>query len=407
NFKDTLGKGKKYYWDFGDGRKDTTLTFQNSITYNNVGVYRVMLISEDSSTCNIRDTAYVMIRAGNNEARLGFTAKKLPPCESLTMRFTNTSTAPNPNFGPRSFIWDYGDGSPKDTAGLNPPRQHTYAAAGNYVVTLRLIDTLFCNAPLELKDTIRLNPIVDARFSTPPAGCAPYDAIFFNESLAGTDWLWQFGDGTTSTEENPTHTYLLPGSYRVRLIATDTSTCNRVDTSAYFTILVSPKPTAAFTWTPNPPQENVPVSFFNQSSADATRFLWDFGDGESSELRNPVHEYNATGQYKATLYAFNPTGCVDSTSRSVDVIVIPLLDVPNAFTPSQGGINSVVFVRGFGIGKMQWNIYNRWGQLVFSSTNKRTGWNGTFKGKLQPMDVYTYTLDAELTDGQKIRKTGD
>ena len=63
---------------------------------------------------------------------------------------------------------------------------------------------------------------------------------------------------------------------------------------------------------------------------------------------------------------------------------------------------------GFGIGKMDWKIYNRWGQLVFqSASNKQQGWDGTFKGKPQPMDVYTYTLDVIFTDGKKLRKTGD
>ena len=85
----------------------------------------------------------------------------------------------------------------------------------------------------------------------------------------------------------------------------------------------------------------------------------------------------------------------------------PLLDVPNAFTPGRFGINSVVNVRGFGIGKMDWRIYNRWGQMVFQSASKKNGWDGYYKGKLQPTDIYTYTLIAELTDGQKITKTGD
>ena len=81
--------------------------------------------------------------------------------------------------------------------------------------------------------------------------------------------------------------------------------------------------------------------------------------------------------------------------------------MPNAFTPGRFGLNSVVSVRGFGIIKMDWKIYNRWGQLIFQSSSKRQGWDGTFKGKLQPTDVYGYTLDAEFNDGKKLRKTGD
>jgi gliding motility-associated-like protein len=81
--------------------------------------------------------------------------------------------------------------------------------------------------------------------------------------------------------------------------------------------------------------------------------------------------------------------------------------VPNAFTPGRFGVNGIVKVVGFGIGVMDWRIYNRWGQVVFRTTDRKQGWDGTFKGTLQPMDVYTYTLDVEFTDGQKLRKTGD
>ncbi|MEP6711844.1 MAG: PKD domain-containing protein, partial [Ferruginibacter sp.] len=405
-FKDVLQKGKKYYWDFGDGRKDTTISSIDSIIYIVPGRYRVMLISEDSITCNIRDTSYVNIKAGSNRAVLAFTAIKGTPCTSLSYIFSNTSVPTIGAFGPKSFVWDYGDGSALDTAGLTPPRAHTYPSPGTYNVRLYLIDTAFCNSPDSLLLTLRVNPLVKAMFNTPAVGCAPYFAVFENTSLAGTDFKWEFGDGTFSTQDNPTHLYTIPNIYKVRLIAIDTSTCNKIDTSAYFTITVLPKPTALFSWAPNPPQANVPVRFTNLSSG-ATRYLWDFGDGETSTDTNPVHEYNDTKTYTATLFAFNSGNCADTFSLPVDVLINPLLDVPNAFTPAQGGVNSIIFVRGFGITKMAWRIYNRWGQVVFESSNKRSGWNGTFKGKLQPTDVYTYTLEAEFSDGKKERKTGD
>jgi gliding motility-associated-like protein len=405
-FKDVLQRGKKYYWDFGDGRKDTTTSYIDSITYVLTGYYRVMLIAEDSLTCNIRDTSYLTIKAGDNFASLKLTAIKGTPCTSLTYYFTNSSTAVRGSFGPKSFVLDYGDGSAPDTIGLIVNKPHTYATTGNYKVVLHLLDTAFCNSPDTLPITLRVNPLVKAIFTTPAIGCAPYQAIFQNTSTGGTDFLWDFGDGNFSTNPNPNHNYPVPGVFKVRLIATDTSTCNKIDTSAYFTITVLPIPTALFSWAPNPPQANVPVSFTNLSSG-ASRYEWFFGDGETSTETNPVHEYNATGTYTASLFAYNNGGCVDSFSLAVNVLIDPLLDVPNAFTPAQAGVNSIIFVRGFGIDKMDWKIYNRWGQLVFESTNKRSGWNGTFKGKLLPMDVYTYTLDAVLTDGTKIRRTGD
>lgn len=409
DFRDTLNQGVKFYWNFGDSPVDV-ITTQPTIShiFTSIGTYTVRLISEDSSTCNIRDTSYIAIKVGNNIVTPSFDAQKLPPCESLTMQFTNTSTVTSGSFGPQTFIWDYGDGTPKDTVGFNPPRMHTYAMPGTYNVTLTVFDTSFCNSPADTLKVIRISPLVKAMFKTDSIGCDPYMAVFTNTSLAGTKFIWEFGDGTfDSVIVNPTHLYPGIGTYNVRLIASDTNTCNKIDTSAYFTIRVIGKPVAAFSWSPNPPQENVPVQFTNLSSG-ATRYLWNFGDGESSTEVNPLHEYNITGAHSAELIAFNDVGCTDTAILTVNTIIVPVLDVPNAFTPGRFGINGIVTVKGFGIGKMNWRIYNRWGQLVYQSQNrKQQGWDGTFKGKLQTMDVYSYTLDVEFTDGKKLRKTGD
>ena len=87
--------------------------------------------------------------------------------------------------------------------------------------------------------------------------------------------------------------------------------------------------------------------------------------------------------------------------------IVPALDVPNAFTPGSGGINSVILVRGFGVAKMRFIIWNRWGQKVFETGNINQGWDGKVKGVLQPMDVYAYTLDVEFFDNTKASKKGD
>jgi gliding motility-associated-like protein len=407
-FTDSLKKGKKYYWDFGNGIRDTTLTGSDTFRYTQPGTYQITLIVEDSSTCNIRDTSRILIYASNNKAILDFSYRKLPPCQNTTMEFTNLTTAlPGSSFGPASFTWDFGDNTPPVTAGLNTVT-HTYAGPGTYIVTLRLLDTTFCNSPDLITRTIRISSLVDASFTTPSIGCKPYSAVFENTSSAGTAFIWDFGDGTTASDISVfvNHTYNDTGTYRVRLIAIDTGTCNRIDTSDYFTVRVVPGPDALFTWAPNPPQPNIPVQFTNLSLG-AVRYLWFFGDGDSSTLKDPEHLYNASGNYRASLIVYNDAGCPDTFSLSVQVVIDPLLDVPTAFTPGRFGTNGLITVRGFGIAKMIWRIYNRWGQLVFESTSVKSGWDGTFKGKLQPMDVYTYTLDAELSNGTKVRKTGD
>jgi gliding motility-associated-like protein len=413
-FTDTLAKGKMYIWDYGDiasPKKDTTYAPNNSTshTYNNVGSYRLTLISIDSATCNISDTAYTTVKVGNNEVIPNFSFIKLDSCASLRYRFDNLTTAPLPVYTNQTFIWDFGDGSPRIRSGF-VSQIHTFPSTGSYKVRLIVDDSVFCNSPDSIEKQVRINPNVKAIFSTSTRGCVPYTPVFKNNSLGGTDWIWEFGDGSTSTDFEPIHVYNLVGSYNVRLIAMDTTTCNKVDTSAYFTITVYPIPTANFTWSPNPPIENTKTVFSNLS-VGATRYLWDFGDGETSTEVNPIHQFNRTDTFNVMLLAFNDADCVDTVQQPVPIIILPLLDVPNAFTPGRFSGNSynngIVKVEGFGIGKMNWKIYNRWGQLVFATSSVRQGWDGTFKGVLQPMDVYTYTLDVEFTDGQKLRKTGD
>ena len=417
NFKDLQAKGVKYYWNFNSTTNpnaiDTITTSPETVfTFNSVGTFRVRLIAEDSSTCNIRDTSYITIVAGNNKVTPGFTKSKLPPCDSTIYRFVNTSfSSAGSSFTNQSFVWDYGDGSPLDTAGKTPDRLHRFPGPGTYIVKLSVIDDRFCNAPATLIDTLRINSIVVALPSKIALGCVGDTIKFKNNSLAGLSWLWNFGDpasgaNNSSTNFEPTHIYNSPGSYVYYLIAYDSTTCNKVDTSDFFTIVIKEKPQALFTWAPNPPEPNVPVRFTNLSTF-ADTYFWEFGDGETSTAFAPVHEYNLTGKYTARLTASSRAGCSAISDLPVDVIINPLLDVPNAFTPGRFGINSVINVRGFGIVKMDWKIYNRWGQLIFQSTSKRQGWDGTFKGMLQPIDVYGYTLNAEFSDGKKVRKTGD
>ena len=417
NFKDLQQKGVKYYWNFNSTANpnavDTITTNPAAVfTFNTVGTFRIRLISEDSSTCNVRDTSYITITAGDNKITPSFTKLKLPPCDSTIYRFTNTSSSTaGSSFTSQSFVWDYGDGSPLDTAGLTPDRLHRFPGPGSYFVKLTVIDPRFCNAPVTLIDTLRINSAVVALPAKIALGCIGDTIKFKNNSLGGLSWSWHFGDPASGASDSsnlfePTHIYNTPGSYIYYLIAYDSTTCNKVDTSDFFTIIIKEKPQALFTWAPNPPEPNVPVRFTNLSTF-ADTYFWEFGDGETSTAFAPVHEYNTTGKYIARLTASSKAGCTDMFDLPVDVIINPLLDVPNAFTPGRFGLNSVVNVRGFGITKMNWRIYNRWGQLIFQSTSKREGWDGTFKGKLQPIDVYAYTLDAELSDGKKIRKTGD
>jgi gliding motility-associated-like protein len=408
DFSDTIKNAVSYEWNFGDGSPQITTTIPNtSHIFNSVGSYTVMLVAIDSATCNIRDTSYVHIRVGDVKAILNFNPIKLNPCDSFKYRFDNLSTAPVA-FNSTSFTWDFGDNSPRITAGTASVF-HNFSAPGTYNVTLVLTDSAYCNAPDSVTIQVRVAALVKAQFTTPPAGCVPYTAVFNNTSLAGQTFQWDFGDGGTSTAINPTHLYTTPGSYTITLIANDPGTCNITDTTR-LTIIVADIPTADFSFAPVSPIENTPTTFTNLSSPDAIRFIWKFGDGDSLKTNSRadvLHQYNATGTFNACLIAFNAAGCSDTVCKQVSAIVVPAVDVPNAFTPLNGTVNSTIFVKGFGITKMRFIIWNRWGQKVFETNDKNIGWDGKFNGAMQPMEVYAYTLDVEFFDGKKTTKKGD
>jgi gliding motility-associated-like protein len=412
DFEDSLAMGQLYIWDYNDGSKrDTTRIPKTTHVFNNIGVYRVKLISIDSSACNIADSSYVNLRVRNDEAILGFTAAKQPPCASLSYLFTNTSsppvTVPAKPFKANSFLWIFGDGNTQTTG--TQAVTHTYATAGTYDVKLVLTDTNYCNHSDTVTMQIRISPNVKAQFTTPAVGCAPYNALFNNTSLAGTDFLWDFGDGTTSTQTSPSHFYPTVGTYQVVLIANDTNTCNKTDTTR-FTLTVSNKPTAFYSYSPQPTEPNTAVSFTN-SSIGAVRYKWLFGDGDSvitTRIDTTIrHIYPATNTYNACLIAFNAGGCSDTTCQSIPVTINPIMDVPNAFSPNGDGKNDRIYVRGFGIEQMTWRIYDRWGNQVFATADPNEGWDGTFNGRLLAQDVYHYTVQIVFSSKEKLVKKGD
>jgi gliding motility-associated-like protein len=408
-FTDTAHNAKRYIWSFGDGSPDTSITgFQVWHTYNSTGTFHVRLIAIDSNSCNVADTGYLNIRVRTDRAILDFDIAKLPPCQSLNYMFTNTSIPPaSKPFQPGTFTWDFGDGTRVPAS--NPPGSitHSYAGTGTYMVRLILNDTSYCNYPDSLTDTLRVSPLVKAQFEV-GNGCAPYNAFFNNTSLAGQQFFWDFGDGTTSNEVNPSHVYSDTGSYTIHLLAIDNGTCNIRDSTAQ-TIQVHANPKAAFITTPQPADYNVPTVFHN-NSIGANHYTWFFGDNDSTNKQNGdtvVHQYQSTGTFNACLIAYNQFECADTTCQDVQSLINPLLDVPNAFTPGRFGENSIIMVKGFGIVTMNWKIYNRYGQLVFQTNTPYQGWDGTFNGVPQPMGVFAYTLEATFDDGSKTTKKGD
>jgi gliding motility-associated-like protein len=409
--QDTVRNAKSYIWDFGDGVRDTTTSYSLTHSYTSVGTYTVTLIAIDSNSCNVADTVYKTVTARNNPAFLAFDITKLAPCTSFNYQFDNESThsAGSPPFTAASFLWNFGDGTGDIPAGLGNT-DHSYKAPGPYTVSLILTDTNYCNYPDTSVQALYVAQNVKAQFTSPALGCAPYTAVFQNTSVAGEKYYWDFGDGSgiDSVDISPSHLYPNIGTYTVTLTAVDSNTCNITDTYS-FTLTVQGKPTAGFTFAPNPPAVNTPT-VFSDASSPAVKYQWFFGDGTSETRGVPdtvMHQYNKTDTFQVCLVVTNESGCSDTACHPVPALINPLLDVPNAFTPGRFGQNAVVKVVGFGITKILWRIYNRWGQMVFQSNDPNMGWDGTYRGVLQPMDVYAYTLEAEYFDGTHATKKGD
>lgn len=411
NFIDTIGEGQSYIWNFGDGSPEVKTTRPDtSHFYTSIGNFNVRLISIDSSTCNIVDTSYVLIKIRSDSASLRLTYNKFGPCTSNTYEFDNRASVPPPlkPFKSNSFIINYGDGSPTQSMGAQTI-QHTYPSPGIYNGWMALIDTNYCNHPDTLFFRLNIVANIEARFAPPPIGCVNTPVQFTNTSIGGNNLVWYFGDGDSSTIENPTHTYTSISTFTVKLVIFDSTSCNKKD-SLSLPYTISASPVSQFDFTPNPPQTNAPVNFINQSSG-GNKYVWLFGDGDSTVTTNysqlVSHQYTATNTFRSCLKVYNQYNCFDTSCKDIAARVSTLFDVPSAFSPNGNGINDKIYVRGYGIKTMKWQIYNRWGVLVFTSANISDGWDGTYQGKLQPQDVYHYTLVIEFFDDTKAQKTGD
>lgn len=236
-------------------------------------------------------------------------------------------------------------------------------------------------------------------------GCAPFTLTFQNESEMATEYDWDFGDGASSTLENPEHTYDDPGTYTVTLIATDPEACHPTDTTT-LTVEVYEIPEPFITIGPDS-ISIYGVATFTDYTENAVSWLWDFGDGGTSTQQNPNHQYAEPGDYTVCLTVTNQFGCTDSACYPITVYAKSVLDAPNAFSPNGDGINDTYRPFSYGMEFYELYIYNRWGQLVFQTNDPDIGWDGVFNGKEQEMDTYAFYMNGKGTDGKTYYKQGN
>lgn len=271
----------------------------------------------DTSGCSRQDSMSIIVTP---KPIAGFTINNLNQCiNTNSFIFTNTSTINN---GSYTSAWDFGDGN--FSAIANP--LHTYLVAGTYNVKLLVTSNTGCKDSIAMAVTIYPKPAINFSINNNNQCFAGNAFIFTNNStiLNGSmSFLWDFGDGTTSTLPSVTHSYVVPGNYTVKLKAVSNNGCKD---SAITNILVYPSPTASFNFIlPNQCLNGNNFNFNNTSSiaAGSLSYLWLFGDGNSSTQINPSHNYNLEGNYTVKLLVTAPNGCVDSISHNLTVYPKP------------------------------------------------------------------------------------
>lgn len=270
-----------------------------------VGTY---IVTVSDGTCSDQDTVNVIAAFIPVAAFTPTTG-----CVNTPIQFIDQSTTPGGVI--TSWNWNFGDGQ---TSTVQNPI-HIYTVAGTYNVQLIIQNNFGCIDTVIVP--VIINPIPTAGF-TFPNGCAGTTVQFTNTTTpAGTyNWSWNFGNGQTSTQQNPTTTYPSAGTYTVTLIASDPSGCSDTITQQ---ITINPNPVAGFTFSGTGTCQNSPVTFTNTSTG-GTIYNWNFGNGQTSTQQNPTITYNQPGNYNVSLVVTSPNGCTDTLIQTIIIYPPPV-----------------------------------------------------------------------------------
>ncbi|RAI99897.1 gliding motility-associated-like protein [Chitinophaga skermanii] len=295
-------------WTFSDGTVSTAIN--PTKTFANPGTYRITL---QSGTPGCLNTTFKDITV-NPSPVAAFSATPRVGCSiPFTTNFTNQST------GATSWNWNFGDGG---TSTLASP-SHTYTNYGEYDVTLQVRNAAGCVNTVTLNDYIRvIQPVVNFT-PFPREGCLPFTTTFTPNMTVGgpiATYLWDFGDGTTSTAANPSHTYTTEGVFTITLTVTTADGCTVTTTN---TIRAGRIPVVAFDADPKFTCQRFPVQFTNQSVPRGTEWTWLLPqDNATLTEENPRHVFNELGYHDVTLIV-NNYGCIRQLTKTQFIQILP------------------------------------------------------------------------------------
>lgn len=289
-------------WNMDDGSGLITLVDPIHV-FADTGMYDVSftVVSADACTSTVTQTVHVTPVPTASFTFVG-------DCEGNPINFTNTSSI---EVGTLTYAWDFGDGN----TSTDQSPSHAYAVDGTYTATLTVTSDNGCEDVTTA--SVQVNESPTALF-TASSACEGDGTSFTNLSSGSgvLTYSWDFGDGNSSTNANPTHLYVSAGAYTVILTTTNDNGCYDTHTA---TVTVNALPTVDFSFANV--CEGVAASFTNNSTAGSNN--WDFGNGNSSTLSNVTQVYNNFGTYNVTLTVTTSQGCVNSLTQQIEIYDLP------------------------------------------------------------------------------------
>ena len=305
-----------YSWNFGDSA--TSASANPTHTFTESGSYSVSLIVNNESGCSDTLLKPKLINVGKTIA--DFEIPKLI-CSETPVAINNASKP-----APSGASWDFGDGTFSDS--INPVKIFKYP--GDYMVKMRSNNGA-CLDSVSKMVTVIAKPVIKFSTADTISCAAPFTVTFEDQSggsqtssrarVAGQSYYWDFGDGTNSNDQNPSHTYTKAGNYTVKLLITNASGCTDSLVKKEY-IKISP-PVAVLNGLPKSGCAPLIHKFFStiKSLEAISKYHWDFGDGNSSDSATPTHIYTSPGFYTITLTYTTVSGCVDSVKKINGIVI--------------------------------------------------------------------------------------
>lgn len=378
------GAGYSYSWFSGDVTQTVGINVTgNTLVY--VTVSNSCGSATDSVMVNVSPTP--TIDAGPDAT--------LCPGDTLALSSATTS-------GSGTLLWTTsGTGSFTSASSLNP----SYIAgsdSGSVTLTLTLTDS--CGSYSD-NLIITMNPAPTGLLTATDTVCYG-EIIFLDYTGNATTLLWTGGAGDIADSSlfSTIYTPAMGEDGTVTFHATYTNICGTVTDSVV--VWIADSNTADFDWSPSQIYVGTTVQFNNLSGAGNTSYGWNFGDSATSTVSDPSHIYNNPGTYSVTLEGTDAAGCPASVTHSLVVLPADTL-IPNVFSPNGDGINDNLVFTLPPLRQFHVQVFDRWGKLMFTSTDIKNSWDGTVNGKPCPEGVYFFELRASLLQAGTIQYAGN